>query len=196
MHGLLSSNLLMTLAFTIAAFFVMAFKLGAGFFLYLAALGPAAAWLVPGLVAQAMPAGLLGGTLMAAAGPRGEAYHVRAGEVLGFACAATLLSLYLVGWLAPEGFRATSDAMRPFQQNAVERPAAPPAALDMLDLVAERSEPARVELRRRLTLVISCAAAGIIAAAMVASRLVWSIRTALGVAAAAFIWQMQRWVGT
>jgi hypothetical protein len=30
---------------------------------------------------------------------------------------------------------------------------------------------------------------------MVASRLVWSVRTALGVAAVAFIWQMQRWVG-
>jgi hypothetical protein len=194
---LLSATLGVTLLLTVAAFFVFAAQLGPGALLLLAMIGPDAGWLLPGVLAQTMAPGLLGGALLSAATAE-TGMRPTARDVLGATFLLTCVTLYFVGWLAPMAVeRAGARVSRFVNAPAVEasRPAmVAPAAKPLSELVQDSSEPARSDLWRRLRLVATCAVFGLIAAAVVGSGVQVNTATAVGVTAVAFIWQMQGFV--
>ena len=102
-----SAVIAVTAVLTLATLFVTAAMAGPGFLLYLAMLGGAAAWLLPALVAQALPCGLFGGAMVAAAGPRSER-RAGARAIVAATGLATLLSLGTVSWLTPHAYHATA----------------------------------------------------------------------------------------
>lgn len=190
-----------TAVLTSATFLVALFMAGPGFLLYLAMLGGAAAWLLPGLVAQALPCGLFGGTLVAAAGPASEE-RVRPAAVVGATCLLTVAALALVGWLAPQGYQATAAATARYRtgpstasrDGATARPPQSPAALELPALMADASDGARGELWRRLLPVVATFVLGVVAAGVVGSGARWSTRTALVATAVVFAIQMSDWI--
>lgn len=196
---LLPATLGVTLLLTFGAFLVFSAQLGPGALLYVAILGPQAVWLLPGLLAQTLAPGLLGGALLAGATAESE-MRPTSRDISKATVVLTLLTLYLVGWLAPMAFERTGAAVDRFR----DRPAVeagrtaplPPVALPLPALVQERSEPARTELWRRLQLVAICALFGVVAAGVIGSGVRLNTATAIGATAVAFIWQMHRWTAT
>lgn len=193
--ALSSAVIAVTAVLTLATLFVTAAMAGPGFLLYLAMLGGAAAWLLPALVAQALPCGLFGGAMVAAAGPRPER-RAGARAIVAATGLATLLLLGTVGWLTPHANQATAARSDRFRGPAsAQRPAPPaPSALELPALASEPSEAARVELRRRLQPVGLVFILGLIASGFAASRLVWSTRAALALTAILFAIQTSYWV--
>jgi hypothetical protein len=190
-----SATLGVTLLLTLGAFLVLLSSLGPAALLYVAMLGPQVPWLLPGLLAQTIPPGLLGGTLLAHS-TADATWRPTVPDVLKATVVLTLVTLYLTGWLAPLAFERTGAAVDRFRdQPAVERQApAPPVARPLPELMRDASEPARTELWRRLQLVALCAAFGLAAAAVVGSGVRMNTATVVGITAVAFIWQMHRWI--
>ena len=190
-----SAVIAMTFALTLVAFFITAAMAGPGFLLYLAMLGGAAAWLLPALVAQALPLGLFGGAMVAAAGPRSDR-RVTARAIVAATGLATLLLLGTVGWLTPHAYHATAARSERYRSPAsAARPAPPaPSALELPDLAVDPSEAARTELRRRLQPVGLVFILGLAAAGFAASTLHWTARAALALTAILFAIQMSYWV--
>ena len=177
-----------------AAFFLTSTLAGPGFLIYIAMLGPTAAWLLPGHLALAMPFGLFGGALIAGAGPR---TNDQPRDVVYLTCVLAILCLYAVGWLMPAGFRATGEATDRFQSKAASERVAPvtPASFEPPRLIAERSDPAvRAELIRRLHPPGACLFLGLLAAGLVASPFTWRASTAAIVTIALFLFQVRRWL--
>jgi lipopolysaccharide export LptBFGC system permease protein LptF len=186
-----SATLGVTLLLTLGAFLVLLSSLGPAALLYVAML----ATVVPGLLAQTIPPGLLGGTLLSHS-TADATWRSTVPDVLKATIVLTLVTLYLTGWLAPLAFERTGAAVDRFHdQPVVERQApAPPVARPLPELVRDASEPARTELWRRLQLVALCAAFGFAAAAVVGSGVRMNTPTVVGITAVAFIWQMHRWI--
>lgn len=190
-----------TAILTSATFLVALFMAGPGFLLYLAMLGGAAAWLLPGLVAQALPCGLLGGTLVAAANPSSEE-RLRPAGVVGATCLLTVAALGLVGWLTPQGYQASAAATARYRTGpssatraeATARPSQSPAALELPALMADTSDGARAELWRRLLPVAATFVLGVIAAGVVGSGARWTTRTAVVATGVVFAIQMSYWI--
>ena len=190
MAGLLPITVALTALLSIGALVVSTFHLGAGFLLVLAALGENAIWLLPLHVAIVLPAALFGGALLASAGPRTPD---RPGilEMAGMTLVVTMTSTYLVGWLMPEGYRASRTAMARFQDQAVERANESPAALDLPRLLQDSSPAARQNLRVRIRLVAPCILLGAVAMMATASPLTWSTHVAFGATLVVFIWKVR-----
>lgn len=176
-----------TLALTALAVLMTAARTGPGFVLYAAMLGSSAVWILPVHVVTVLPAGLIGGVLLAGSGPRTSLERPDVRQVAAVTLVATVTSLYLAGWGMPAAYAATAAASARYVQPAVEAPAAvKPAAMNLPQLAAG-SAAARAELMRRVWPVILCLVSGVAAAALVASPLAWSYRTALGGTAVAFL---------
>ena len=188
MAGLLPTILAFTALLSVGALAVSMFHLGAGSLLVLAALGEHAVWLLPLHVAIALPAALFGGALFASAGPR-TADRPTVSELAGTILIVTITSTYLVGWLMPEGYRASRKSMARFQHQPVEHGNEPPAALDLPRLLQNRSPAARENLRVRIRLVAPCILLGALAIVAIASPLTWSAQVALAATLIVFIWQ-------
>jgi hypothetical protein len=185
-----------TVLLTLGALFLTSAQVGPGFLLYLAMLGPTAAWLIPGHVAIALPFGLFGGTLLAGAGPR-SADRVQPREVIGLTFVLALVSLYIVGWLMPSGFQATGAATARFVNKPGSDRVVPvkPASLELPQLLSERADPAMsAELGRRVQLPLACLVLGLIGAGIIAAPFTWSNRTAVIVTLVLFIFQVRRWL--
>lgn len=190
-----SALLVVTAVLTFGAFLAMGAELGPGLLLYVAMLGGTAGWLLPGLVAQALPLGLFGGALLTAAS-RPASDRLAPATVLGATVVVSALCLGLTGWLMPEGYRATAAAAARFTGQPAEqaRAAPPPSALDLPALVAAPTSAARAELRRRLLPVAGCGVAGLVAGALLALGLRLRITHAMIVTLALFITQMVLWI--
>ena len=191
MAGLLPGILGLTAIMTGAALFVTAAQIGPGFLLYLAMLGEHAVWLLPVHVAVVLPAALFGAALLAASGPGTDDLRTQPSDVIAVTIVASLLSLYLVGWMMPAGYHATNQAVARHTTAPVERSSPRPAGLELPQLWHTESPELRAELVQRLRLTIACVIFGGLAAALIASPLTWSYQTALGGTAVAFIWQMR-----
>lgn len=190
-----SAVLAVTAALTMVTFAIASAMAGPGFVLYLAMLGGAAAWLLPALVAQSLPCGILGGTLVAGAGSPSE-HRPAAGAVVASTCLVTVMSLGLVGWLMPQGYQQTAARSNRFvNAKATARETAPvPSALELPQLMGYRSDGGRAELARRLQPVGLVFLLGLVAAGLVASQLAWTTTTALAATAVVYAMQMIYWV--
>ena len=201
--GLASGVIAVSAVLTAATFMALVFTSGPGLLLYLAMLGDAAVWLLPGLLVQALPLGLFGGVLLAADRPRAED-AIRPRNILGLALLLTMVTLGLTGWIIPEGYRATAAIGDRFTTSAtVERrtePSAaarnattPAAALDLPQLLKNPSPETNAHLLRRLRPVVGCMLAGAAAAGLVAVG--WRPRSSrvIALTTAMFFVQMFLW---
>jgi hypothetical protein len=192
--SLLSATSSLTASLTVFATFVLASQIGPGFFIYLAMLGPTALWLLPGLLAQTIPAGVAGGILLAGANTEADRRPSArdAGKLTIVLAAATL---YFVGWGVPEAYARTGAAAdRITNPKAVEATLAKPptpARMPLPELMADRSDAARAEMWTRLQAVARTLIFGLLAALLLATPLRWNVASALGVTALIFLWQIR-----
>ncbi len=191
-----SAILLASAVLTFGAFLTLSAKAGPGLLLYVAMLGGSAVWLLPGLLAQALPLGLFGGTLVAAAS-RPTNDRIAPAQLLMPTVLIVGLCLGLTGWMVPEGYRVTAAAAARFTGGTESASDSLPApALDLPSLVAAGTPAARSELGRRLLPVTGCALAGLVAAVLLAVGIRLPIRAVVVLTLALFVAQMTLWART
>jgi hypothetical protein len=191
--SLLSATSGLTAVLTVLATFVLASGVGAGFLIYLAMLGPSALWLLPGLLAQTIPAGVAGGILMAGANTEADRRpSPRDAAILTIVLAAA--TLYFVGWAVPDAYERTGAVADRFTKSrAVEATQAKPvsaARMPLPELLADSSAAARAEMWTRLQAVARTLIFGLAAAFLLVTPLRWNVGSALVVTAVLFLWQM------
>jgi hypothetical protein len=184
-----------TLGLSVLSAIGLTFSLGPGFLLYLAALGGTALWLLPGLLAQTIPVGLLGGALVS--GGQGEPdQRPTMSDAVSVAILGVLLSTYCVGWGVPEAYLETSSAAeRVTSQRAVLTEAQRVRRLDLPALLRDATPDAQRELWSRLRLILRAVAAGALAVVLVALPLRVNRSVAWGVVAVAFVLTVSSWAG-
>jgi hypothetical protein len=183
-----------TLGLTALSVVGLVFSLGPGFLVYLAALGSTAFWLLPGVLAQTVPVGLLGGALLA--GVRGGDQRPTVSDAVPVAILGMLLSAYCVGWGVPEAYVETGAAAdRATGQRATLTPPQRVRRLELPALLRDTAPEARPELQSRTRLFLRAVAGGLVAIGLVASRLRWGRGLAWGVIAVAFVLTVRSWAG-
>lgn len=183
-----------TIGLTALSVVGLVFSLGPGFLVYLAALGSTAFWLLPGVLAQTLPVGLIGGALLA--GVPGADQRPTVSDAVPVAVLGMLLSAYCVGWGVPEAYVETGAAAdRVTGQRAALTPSQRVHRLDLPALLGDTAPEARPELQSRVRLFLRAVAAGLVAIGLVASRLRWGRGLAWGVIAVAFVLTVRSWTG-
>ena len=183
--------IVVTALFTVVAAAVGVMMLGPDGLLLLAILGPAAVWLLPSVVAVALPAGAFGGVMLTHADRAGVHDPDEDGnrEAIWLAVLATLLSALIVGWLVPLAHQPTEAAFSRYQSGAPIAPEVRPARLplDAL-LVGLSSVPgARQELLRRAAWIAPSLFLPLLAAGLGVVKRRWTYRESVAATLATFV---------
>jgi hypothetical protein len=167
------------------------FWLGNGGILFLAILGGAIIWILPGLFTVALPAGAFGGVLLTQAEhpANDDPDEDPRREIVRLALFTLVVSMLLVGWILPMGFGDMSGQFDRYRDGAQAeqgevRPGSLP--LDELLLQAGSVPEARQELLRRAARILPSFFMPLFAGVLVMVRPRWTYKTAVGATLAVF----------
>jgi hypothetical protein len=183
----------LVLTLVLAAFVTLQLlrELGNGAVLFLAVLGGAVIWLLPGVFALALPAGAFGGVLLTHADQStGIVDEDSTREMVRLAVLALMLSMLTVGWLVPMASRQVTGAFAPYQDSVqAVQPEVKPTTLPLDQLIARASsEPeGKQELLRRAARIAPSFLMPLLAGVLVMVRPRWTYKAAVTATLAVFV---------